>query len=321
VRVLLLGATEFFAPFVAADLLARGWEVAALTATPLGLDKAIHVVGDDPRDASILASTLRSWRPDAVVDMLHETAADAHAVLTACEERVGRTVHLSSISVYGRTPPCPVTEDTELARSEELPSAAVDQIAADEVVVAAIVEGAPAVVLRLPAVYGPRDPTSAEWFFARRALDGRPCIALPDGGLAVCHRGFVQNMARGVAQAVASARAAGHVYNLGEEGLYTLAHFARGVARALEHEWDIYSVPGNRWRTPYDHTSFVDLRRARGHLRYRDRMIPRDGLELTLAWLCQHPRGEDWSWPGIEAPFDYEREDALIEEYGWKIEA
>jgi nucleoside-diphosphate-sugar epimerase len=296
VRVLLLGATEFFAPFVAADLLARGWDVAALTATPLGLDEAMHVVEDDPRDASVLASTLRSWRPDAVVDMLHETAADARAVLAACEQRVGRTVHLSSISVYGRTPPCPLTEETELTRSAELPSAAVDQIAADGVVLAAIAEGAPAVLLRLPALYGPRDPTSAEWFFARRALDGRPRIALPDGGLAVCHRGFVQNMARGVAQAVASARAAGHVYNLGEESLYTLA-------------------------TPYDHTSFVDLRKARGHLRYRDRMIPRDGLELTLAWLCQHPRGEDWSWPGIEAPFDYGREDALIEECGWKIEA
>jgi nucleoside-diphosphate-sugar epimerase len=128
-------------------------------------------------------------------------------------------------------------------------------------------------------------------------------------------------MARGVAQAVASARAAGHAYNLGEESLYTLAQLARGVARALEHEWDIYSVPGNRWRTPYDHTSFVDLRKARGHLRYRDRMIPRDGLELTLAWLCQNPCGEQWSWPGIQRPFDYDKEDALIDECGWKLDA
>ena len=49
-------------------------------------------------------------------------------------------------------------------------------------------------------------------------------------------------------------------------------------------------------------------------------MIPRDGLELTLAWLCQQPRGDVWAWPGIEEPFNYEREDELIEAYGRKLE-
>jgi hypothetical protein len=50
-------------------------------------------------------------------------------------------------------------------------------------------------------------------------------------------------------------------------------------------------------------------------------MIPRDGLELTVAWLCQQPRGDDWGWPGIEGPFDYAREDALIRERGVELTA
>jgi nucleoside-diphosphate-sugar epimerase len=320
VRVLLVGATEFCAPFVAADLLARGAEVAALTDTPLRLDEAIHVVSDNPKDASVLASTLHSWRPDAVVDMLHEDVEDVRAVLGACRDRVARTVHLSSISVYGPAPTCPITEEAEVARPEGLDSGVVDQIAADEAVFAAISEGAPAVILRLPALYGPRSPASAEWFFAKRALDGRTRVAVPDGGLAIYHRGFVQNMSRAVVQAVTSSKAAGNIYNVGEETLYTVAQLARGVARALDHAWGIYSVPGNRWRTPHDYTAFVDLRKARGHLRYRDRMIPRDGLELTLAWLGQHPCNDQWSWPGVEYPFDYDREDALIDEHGWKLD-
>ena len=252
--------------------------------------------------------------------MLHENADDARDLLDACKDRVGRTVHLSSISVYGVAPVCPITEETELAKAERVPSAVADQITADETVLTAISEGTPAVILRLPALYGPRDAASAEWFFAKRALDGRTRVAVPDGGLALCHRGFVQNMSRAVAQAVTSAKAVGNIYNLGEETLYTLAQLARAMGRALDHHWDIYSVPGHLWRTPYDHTAFVDLRKSRGHLRYRDRMIPRDGLELTLAWLCQHPCGEQWSWPGIEHPFDYEAENALIDEYGRKLD-
>jgi hypothetical protein len=48
-------------------------------------------------------------------------------------------------------------------------------------------------------------------------------------------------------------------------------------------------------------------------------MIPRDGLELTTGWLCQSPPS-DWRWPGIEQPFDYAREDALIDECGRKLD-
>jgi nucleoside-diphosphate-sugar epimerase len=224
-------------------------------------------------------------------------------------------VHLSSASVYGRSPICPVDEQTEVTAQPSAKVAA--QIAADELVLEAAGRGdLPAVVLRLPALYGPRDPRCAEWFFARRVLDGRQRIALPDAGLHICHRGFVQNMAWGVVQALSAPKGVGQIYNLGEEKLYTLAQLAQGVARALDYKWKLYSVPGHLWTTPYAHTSFFDLRKARAQLRYRDRMIPRDGLELTLAWLCQHPRGDDWSWPGIKNPFEYRREDELIEQCG-----
>jgi len=183
--------------------------------------------------------------------------------------------------VYGSSPTCPIDEETEVLRAERAPVEAAGRIEADGAVLEAIGRGAPASIVRLPELYGPYDPSAAEWYFAKRALDGRTRIAVPDGGLAICHRGFVQNMAWGVVQALTVKRAAGEIYNLGEEKLYTLAQLARGVANAFDFTWDIYSVPGARWRTPYDHTSFYDLRKARGHLRYRDRMIPRDGLELA----------------------------------------
>ena len=318
-KVLVLGGARFFGSFVVDELLARGHDVAVLCTECEEFARPVVRFGGDRPEGGALRDAVATFRPDAVVDMAHTSPAHAESVVVECAGKVKRSVHLSSAVVYGTAPVCPVDEESETAT--HAPPEVRAQIGADDLVLgAAARQGLPAVVVRLPELYGPWDPRSAEWFFARRALDGRTRVAVPDGGLHICHRGFVQNMAWGVAQATCLARASG-VYNLGEEKLYTLAQLARGVARALDHTWEVYSVPGHLWTTPYACTSFFDLRKARAHLRYKDRMIPRDGLELTLAWLCQHPRGDDWGWPGIERPFDYAYEDALIDQHGVKLEA
>jgi nucleoside-diphosphate-sugar epimerase len=322
VRILVLGGTRFLGPFVVNELLKRRHEVAVLSRRASALfDGPVRYFAGDASAGGVLHDTLATWQPEGLIDLLHHAPAHAKAVVQA-GAGLTHTVHVSCSEVYGTAPICPIDERTELLRAEAARPEVAAQLAADEVVLAAMGEGRLAgTLVRLPQLYGPRDPRCAEWFFARRAREGRPRLALPDGGLAMCHRGFVQNMAWGVAQAATLPSAIGESYNLGEEKLYTLTQLAQGVARALRHEWELYSVPGHLWHTPYQYTSFFDLRKARAQLRYKDRMIPRDGLELTLAWLCQQPRGERWSWPGIEAPFDYAREDELIERHGVRIEA
>jgi nucleoside-diphosphate-sugar epimerase len=321
VKVLVLGGTGFLGPFVIDELLARGHEAAVLGRGEAAFGGPVKRYQGNASDAAALRRTVKAWRPEALVDMVHCNAEHARSVAGVCGGRLERSIHLSCAAVYGPSPICPVDEEAGVMRAEDAPPSVADQIAADQVVLeAAAEEKLPAIVIRLPELYGPRDPKCAEWFFARRMLDGRKRIALPDRGLHIAHRGFVQNMAWGIAQALSARRAVGQTYNLGEEKLYTLAQLARGVARALHHEIELWSVPGRLWTAPYAHTSFFDLRKARAQLRYKDRMIPRDGLELTMAWLCQHPRGDDWTWPDIPAPFDYNREDALIEEHGERLE-
>ena len=318
-KVLVLGGTPSLGPFVVDELLRRKHEVAVLGQEGAEFGGPVFRAAGLASDPAALRAAVRVWPPEAVLDLAHDGPEHAASVAAACGGRVQRSVHLSSAAVYGRNPVCPVDEATEVAAHPTAEAAA--QIAADETVLAAAQRGElPAAVVRPAALYGPRDARCAEWFFARRVLDGRTRVAVPDGGLHICHRGFVQNMAWGVAQALTARRAAGQVYNLGEEKLYTLAQLAQGVARALDHKWEIHSVPGDLWTTPYACTSFFDLRKARAQLRYQDRMIPRDGLELTLAWLCQNPPGDEWTWPGIEVPFDYQREDELIQRHGAKVE-
>jgi nucleoside-diphosphate-sugar epimerase len=320
VKVLILGGTGFLGPFVVDDLLRLGHEVAVVSRREPALPDSVRRIRGDASDPVLLRKALRSWRPAALVDMLHKTPDHARAVAGVFAGRLERSVHLSCATVYGPRPRCPISEDDDLVRLEDAPPAVAAQVEADGVVMEALQQAdLPGVLIRLPELYGPRDPSCGEWFFARRVLDGRRRLALPDGGLHICHRGFVQNMASGIAKALTARRAVGQVYNLGEEKLYTLAQLAEGVARALDHEWELFSVPGHLWTTPYSHTSFFDLRKARAQLRYRDVMIPRDGLEITLAGLCQRPRDDDWSWPGIDDPFDYAREDALIKEHGARL--
>lgn len=319
-RVLLLGATPFLGSFVADELRRRRHEVGSMGRDPGDAGDAAVSLDGDPSDPAALGRAVASWRPEGLIDLKHDGPEQARAVVQACAGTVKRSVHVSSSIVYGVSPICPVDEETPAVQPDQAGPEAARRLAADAVVLEAAAGGVlPATVIRLAHLYGPRDPMCAEWFFARRVLDGRRRIALPDAGMPICHRGFVQNMAWGVVQALAVPRAAGQVYNLGEEKLYTVAQLAQGVARALNHTWDLYSVPGHLWTTPYAHTSFLELRKARAQLRYKDRMIPRDGLELTLAWLCQNPRGDDWTWPGIDAPFDYGREDELIDRVGARL--
>jgi nucleoside-diphosphate-sugar epimerase len=319
-KVMVLGGTGFLGPFVVDELLRRSHEVAVVGRREREFSRPVKHFSGDASEAAQLRRVTKAWRPEGVVDLLHDTAAQAQAVVRALGGKVERSVHVSCAEVYGSRPVCPVDEESEVLSAQDVEGAA-QQAAADEIVLGAAANGKlPAAVVRLPALYGPRAPRPAEWFFVRRILDGRQRLALPDGGLHICHRGFVQNMAWGVAQALTAAKAPGQVYNLGEEKLYTLSQLAQGIAKALDHEWELYSVPGHLWTTPHAHTSFFDLRKARSHLRYRDRMIPRDGLEITVAHLCQQPMGDEWSWPGIDDPFDYHREDALIETHGARIE-
>ncbi len=197
-----------------------------------------------------------------------------------------------------------------------------DQIAADEVVLSAAAEGRlPATVVRLAQLYGPRDPRCPEWFFIKRVLDGRAQVAVPDRGLAIRHRGFVQNMAWGVVQALTVKRAIGEVYNLGDEKVYTLLQLVRGDC----------PLPG---------AEVGDLFRAGPALAHapRRRLLPRPsqgphapalpgshgaprraGIDRCAA-LHQKPYSGDWRWPGLEAPFDYAREDAVIAAYGERLE-
>lgn len=327
-KVLVVGGTRFVGRAIVEELLHHGHEV---TIYHRGQHEAVfssavrHVHGDR-RDYPNFEADLRRLAVDAVVDVIPMNAEDTRSLVQAVRNRIRRSVHISSGDVYSPGRPIPIPEEAPLAPADlvELPLHGQIVPYSKVAVEAALREAQetgdfPATVLRLPAVYGPRDPLAREWFFVKRVLDGRQRIALPDGGLSLFHRGYVDDVARAVALALESPNAVGRTYNVGHERVLSVRGIAELVAQVMGHEWEIVSVPNDRlpatnpYATPY-HIVY-DLKRSRAELGFRESVSLEQGMRRTVEWLLANPPTPQ-TWGAArhlkEDAFDYAAEDAAI---------
>jgi len=327
-RVLVIGGTRFIGRAIVEELLCREHAVTVYHRGQHEVEfaRSVEHVHGDRRDHTRFRADLASLSCDAVVDVIPMNADDARALVTALRGRIQCSVHISSGDVYTPGQPVPIPEDAVVRSVDTAEITAYGQtipyskVAVEEVIrEAQAADGFPATVLRLPAVYGPRDPLAREWFFIKRVLDGRPRIAVPDGGLSLFHRGYVDDVARAVALALENPHAVGRTYNVGHEQLLTVRGIAELVARVMDHEWEIVSVAGNQlpatnpFATP--HHIVYDLRRIRAELGYQESISLQEGMRRTVSWLLANPPApEAWGlarYLGHDA-FDYPTEDAAI---------
>jgi nucleoside-diphosphate-sugar epimerase len=327
-NVLVIGGTRFIGRAIVEELLRHGH---AVTVYHRGTHETeysapvTHVHGDR-RDHPRFQRDLASLSPDALVDVIPMNADDTSAVVEAFRGRITRSVHISSGDVYAPGQAVLIPEDAPRQSSAPGEISAYGQkvryskVEMEDAVLAAQETGMfPATILRLPAVYGPRDPLAREWFFIKRVLDGRRRVAVPDQGLALFHRGYVDDVARAAVLALESPKALGQTYNVGHERVLTVRGIAELVAETMAHQWDIVSVPGERlpptnpFAAPY-HIVY-DLARIREDLGYRESVSLREGMERTVAWFVENqPTSETWGLARYMThdAFDYGAEDTAM---------
>lgn len=179
-----------------------------------------------------------------------------------------------------------------------------------------------ATILRFPMIYGPRQVAPREWCIIRRILDGRKYIIVPDNGLKLERRGYVDNVAHAVLLAVDKAKeSAGQVYNVGDETVWSLRQWVEAVAASLDSTCEVVSMPFDiaRPARPYAGRSFhwvPDIEKIRTELGYRDRVPIDEGMARTVEWyLRKRPEPGGEIEQALADPFDYEREDRLIARY------
>ena len=106
---------------------------------------------------------------------------------------------------------------------------------------------------------------------------------------------------------------------MGHERVLTVRGIAELVARVMDHEWEIVSVPADRlpptnpFASPYP--LVYDLSRIRGELGYRESVSLEEGMRRTVDWLLAHPpTPATWGLARylIHDAFDYAAEDAAM---------
>jgi nucleoside-diphosphate-sugar epimerase len=234
-RVLIIGGTRFIGAHAARQLVEAGADVSVFhrgkSDNPVLPGSATHIrdpLAEYPITRFPDSVTKTDW--DAVIHMVMMGAADGRAA-AAFAGRAGRLVMVSSGDVYraygrltglepGEPDAVPLKEDAPLrgvhfpyrAQAARLGAYATDyeKILAEQEVRA--LPGLPAVVLRLPKVYGPEDNGNLATVYG---FAGEPQWRWTHG--------HVENVARAIVLAATNRSALGRVYNVGEEYTPTMA--------------------------------------------------------------------------------------------------
>jgi nucleoside-diphosphate-sugar epimerase len=338
-RVLIIGGTNFIGPRVVAALDQLGVQI---TVYHRGvhepqLPAAVRHIHSGRATLPYLhyPAELTEPKPDVVLLMFPVGRDDARAAIARFRSTAGRIVAISSGDVYraygrilGTEPgaPEPVPLDEQSALREVLfPYRASSAGPSDWMfhyekilVEQAIMEGSPipGTVLRLPAVYGAGDPYRRFRSYIKRMRDNRPMILLGEAEASWrWSHAYVENVAQAIALAVTDGRAAGRVYNVGEENVPTATERVREIGRETGWSGEIVRLPLERLpahlRSPYEPKQHLvlDTRRIRTELGFTETISKEEGLRRTINW-----ESSSLQEPGDPGEREYAAEDAAFSE-------
>jgi nucleoside-diphosphate-sugar epimerase len=284
---------------------------------------------------------LERFAPDVVIHMILMEEAQARAFIQALSGVAQRAVVISSQDVYrafgrlngtepGAPDVVPLSEDAPLRerpyphraeqpRAEDDPmrwADTYDKIPAERVVMSA--PTLPCAVLRLPAVYGPRDKQRRFHSVLKRMDDGREVIPLDEAEADWrWTHGYVEDVAHAIALAALDARSAGRIYNVGEARALSLEERARAVGAAAGWRGRVVRLPAGRLPEALrlgvnsQQDLIADTSRIRTELGYREPTPPAEAYARTVAWERANPVAQD-----DPAAYDYAAEDAALADAG-----
>jgi nucleoside-diphosphate-sugar epimerase len=303
----ILGGTGQIGRATASNLLAAGWDVTLGARTPDDIEGTRFVQVDRKQGLDL------SGDYDALIDCVAFTPEHARQLLSL-PGRVGTLVVISTASVYAddlaaAQLPVPIPEtqptvepgDADYATQKRaLELALLDQ------------DAVPVTVVRPCAIHGRHGKSHVrEWYFVKRAQDGRPFVLLAHRGTSRVHTTSAANLAELIR--LACEQPGTRVLNSGDPDPPTTLEISRTIATLTGHEREEHLVDGgpdaaqNPWAAP--DPFLVDMAAAERELGYRAVTTYADAVEDTVAWLLdeQPPLGEYMS-----NFFDYEAEDELV---------
>jgi nucleoside-diphosphate-sugar epimerase len=321
-RVLVIGGTGFIGSFIATQLASAGHGVTVYHPNPgrSSLPQPIRHVYGDRESLPQRRADFQKLAPDVVVDCILSSGRQARTLMETMCGITGRVVALSSQDVYracgivhslevGPLQPLPITEDSDLrTRPGPYPPHLLQSLRAvfpwvDDEYDKIPVEHEllnhpelPATILRLPMVYGPGDPLHRLFPIVKRIDDRRPVILIQEDAAAWRGpRGYVENVAAGIAVAVTSPQAAGRIYNLGEPKAFSELEWTTKVCEAAGYRGRVRTIPKDRTpahlRVPFrtDQHWVVSTRRIREDLGFVEPVGLDFALKRSIDWERTNP--------------------------------
>ncbi len=314
-RALIFGGSGQIGRATALDLARAGWQVDAVTrGRPLAPE--VLALGVTPLPAGPNRAVVVARGYDAVIDTLAFTAADAADLLA---EPAGHVTVISTASVYADDQgrgferlddgfpryPDPIPEDQPLVPAGEGYSAG--KVAMEAAL------GSGAAILRPGAIHGIGARHPREWWFVKRALDGRVRLPLADCGRSV----FQTSSTAGIASLTRHLieRGLTGAFNAADPVAPSVAEIAAAVGALMGHRFEVIDhIIG---QTPFSVDHPVRLSTAKA------RATGWDGgpgyancLPDYVRWMISH--AADWQATfnvfqhyGHD-PFDYAAEDAAL---------
>lgn len=342
-RMLVLGGTGFLGAPLVRQLQSAGHEVAVFHRGRDCQNPEGHFHGDR-RELLAFAPAFAHFNPEVIIDTIAGSALAAQRTMAAVRGQNRRVVFISSMDVYRAWgifhgseagPPVPglLRENSPLRENAGVYPAAVlarlrrrhswmeegyDKLGMERAAAAAARGGwyGRITILRLPPMYGPGDQQRRLYPLWRRMQDGRPAVLLERGWAAWrTARGFVDNMAAGVALAACDPRAGGRIFNLADEGNYSQSEWTQLAAEAAGWRGRIVTTPP-ALTPPHLHVAAnisqscaADSTSIRRELGFVPPVTLAVALRTTQTWARANPLRQDF-----EA--EYVAEDAALRACG-----
>jgi nucleoside-diphosphate-sugar epimerase len=309
-RVAVLGGSRFIGHAIVEALIEKGRRVITINRgmTPADYSGPVRHVQADRTDPAGYARVLAGIDTDAVVDVTAYHPAETKVALDAFRGRLDRFVHIGTLSVYRWPLNCPAGEEAPLENDASnaygfLKAACERQVFSEPTV------SLPWTVLRLPPVFGPRDPASREVYLYRQILQGRAIVVPPRPYL--CQNLFAADAARAVCGLIESDRAPGRVYNAGGAPFSLEAYVALLAAhagieprmvRAATRVLDQSGADPRRIPYFYEGDLVLDTRRIRDEIGFEPAWNLQKALAVTLKAMSCDPEQAQAGWWGL--PWD-----------------
>ncbi|MEY8352978.1 NAD-dependent epimerase/dehydratase family protein [Lachnospiraceae bacterium 54-53] len=310
-NVFIIGGTNFIGPAIAGELLKEGHNVTLFhRLAGNGLDECTHIQGDCI-NADDLQSAIQNADPDVIIHMAAYFRSHILALEKALDNRIMKTVIISSADVYkgyeviaGLSDigpvPVPFGERSPL-RDVLFPYRGRLDIDIANDYEKILVEGAAlespvldAVILRLGMVYGERDPNRRFADPIHKMASGAKTIGIAEdmAGFRAC-KSYVKNIAHGVVLAAMKGRS-GEIYNLADKYVFTELEWLELLAKKLN--WTGEIIPSDEKTADLNTRQhfLLDTGKIRTSLGYKEIVSPDEALSNTIKWELS--RGQENSF-------------------------